>query len=90
MEATTIARPNAATDCSRSAIVCTDEQNALVLRMSTPSARIALAIRACAFGSSRKMWRMLERRRMVPGMPADASADVQSPARLIAYDSAVR
>jgi len=27
---------------------------------------------------------------MVPGMPADASADVHSPARLTAYDSAVR
>ena len=80
VEATTIARENAATDCSRSTSVCTDEQNALVLRMSTPSARMALAILACAFGSPRKMWRMLDSRRMVPGIPAAASADVHSPA----------
>src|SRR4029077_20249761 len=55
VDAATIARANAATDCSRSAMVCTDEQNALVFRMSMPSARIALAIRACADGAPRKI-----------------------------------
>ena len=85
-----MARANAATDRSRSAIVCTEEQKALVLRMSTPSARIAFAIRPWALGSPRKMWRMLDRRRITPGTPAAASAAVHSPARLVAYASAVR
>ncbi len=52
--ATRIARANATAVCSRSAGVCTAEQKALVLRMSTPSARMAFASLECASGIGEK------------------------------------